>query len=55
MQGVFFMCRREQLHGTCLCCFGIGLLTGCWIEGQFWQICLGICLIGAGSLVLLKK
>lgn len=49
------MCRRDQIHGLALLAFGAGLLLGCWIGSMFWRICLGICAVGGGCLILLKK
>lgn len=49
------MCRREHLRGLLMLGLGLGLLLGCWIESGFWQICFGICLLGGGLLVLIKK
>lgn len=49
------MCRREQLRGLVMLGVGIGLLLGCWMESSFWQVCIGICLLGGGVLVLIRK
>lgn len=49
------MCRRDQIQGIGLLAFGLGLLVACWFESRFWQICFGVCLLGAGFLILLKK
>ena len=40
------MCRKSQLRGLSLACFGGGLLLGLWLEGGFLPVCLGLgCII----------
>lgn len=34
VQGVIFMCRYHQLWGGVLIAFGIGVLTGIWLESN---------------------
>ena len=49
------MCRRDQIRGTAILAFGVGLLVSCWFETFFWKVCFGICMIGVGLLILGKK
>ena len=49
------MCRQSQLRGLCFLSFGIGLLTGCWIESGFWCCVLGVGIVAFGLLQLQKK
>lgn len=55
MQGVFCVCRRNQLAGGCLICFGFGMLLASCIESVFFCCCMGVILAGGGFLVLVKK
>lgn len=55
VQGVFFMCRRNQLAGASLASFGFGLLIATCFESLFFCGCVGVILIGGGFLVLVKK
>lgn len=55
VQGVFFMCRRNQLAGGCLTCFGLGLLVATCFESLFLCGCLGALLMGGGFFVIVKK
>lgn len=55
VQGVFFMCRRNQLMGIAALAFGAGLVVCCWFESEFVRTCLGIGLIAAGVFCLQKK
>ena len=55
VQGVFFMCRRNQLMGVALLCFGLGLLVGCRLETGLARICLSVIGIGGGFLLLQQK
>lgn len=48
------MCRYKQLWGFAVAAFGLGLLTGAWLDGGFLCSCLGIGLIVAG-VALVKK
>lgn len=48
------MCRYKQLWGFACAAFGLGLLTGVWLEGGFLCCCFGIGLIVAG-VALVKK
>lgn len=43
--GVFYMCRKNCLHGSCLAAFGVGLMIGHGLES--WLLCCG------GGMVLL--
>ena len=36
VQGVFFMCRKKQLQGWCLVCFGFGLMLGQCLDSWLW-------------------
>ena len=49
------MCRRNQLMGVALLCFGLGLLVGCWLETGLARICLSVIGIGGGFLLLQQK
>lgn len=42
------MCRYKQLWGFAVAAFGLGLLTGAWLDGGFLCSCFGIGLIVAG-------
>lgn len=55
MQGVFFMCRRDQLLGKLLLAFGLGLLLGTWIGSDFWCCCFGIIAGVLGWMALKRK
>lgn len=48
------MCRYNQLWGSAMIAFGLGMLLGGWMEGGFVLSCfsLGIAVFG---LVILKK
>lgn len=46
------MCRYRQLWGFCLCAFGLGVLTGLWLNGGFLCVCFGIAMITGGVLVV---
>lgn len=48
------MCRYKQLWGFVAGAFGLGILTGVWLEGGFLCICFGIGLIIAG-IAMIKK
>lgn len=52
LQGVFVMCRQNQLLGIVLMAFGLGLLFGLWIEAGFiaYCICGGLVFLGCVSL-----
>lgn len=49
------MWRRDRFWGIFLLGFGLGLLGCCWVETQFWRICLGIMLCCGGVLLCGKK
>lgn len=49
------MCRRNQLLGLGLLVFGLGLLVGCWFEGEFVRNCIGVGCCAGGVLFLQKK
>ena len=42
VQGVFFMCRRNQLLGCALLAFGFGLLVGTWLESGLFCCLFGL-------------
>ena len=48
------MCRHNQLWGSILLAFGIGVLVGMWIEGGFFTYCFGFGLIACGFCVWRK-
>ena len=52
VQGVFFMCRKNQLLGSVLIAFGLGLLIGIRLEGGFLChcVCFGVIAVGGGLL-----
>ena len=49
------MCRYQQLWGSVLLAFGIGVLVGIWIEGGFFAHCFGGGLIIIGCGMISKK
>ena len=49
------MCRRNQLAGGCLSCFGLGLLIATCFESVFFCGCLGVIVICGGFLVIIRK
>ena len=49
------MCRQNQLLGSILVAFGLGLLFGLWIEARFITYCITAGLIFLGCLTLKKK
>lgn len=44
------MCRYHQLWGGILIAFGVGVLTGIWLENHFFCYCFaaGMMLLGLG-------
>lgn len=55
MQGVLFMCRRNQLFGWIFIAFGIGLLIGLRLESDFICNCVGFCVAVFGVTFIGKK
>lgn len=55
MQGVLFMCRRNQLLGWILIAFALGLLTGLRLESDFICNCVGFCVAAFGVTMFGKK
>lgn len=55
MQGVFSLCRRNQLLGYSVLAFGAGVLVGLWINSGFFAHCFGILLMGVGMYIARKK
>lgn len=55
VQGVFCLCRRNQLLGIAALAFGAGLLICCWFDSEFVRTCVGVALIAAGIFILQKK
>ena len=49
------MCRKQHLHGCCLCCFGLGLLFGHCLESWILCCCGGFFLLLLGFGILRKK
>lgn len=49
------MLRRNILLGWILAAFGIGLLFGMWIEGNFLAHCIGFGLIIFGTCSIMKR
>ena len=54
-QGVFSLCRKNQLLGMAALAFGAGLLVCCWFESEWRRTCLGIALVAWGIFTLQKK
>ncbi len=56
MQGVFFcMCRKNQLCGSALVAFGLGLLVGMVLNSGFVSFLIGLGIIGLGCWCMSKK
>ena len=55
LQGVLIMCRRNQLCGLGMLCFGIGLLIGLWVNCGFLAHCIGFGCVICGCCLLKKK
>lgn len=55
LQGVYFMCRQNQLWGCVLLAFGLGLLFGLWLNSGFLAHCIGFGLMICGCAVMKKK
>ncbi len=49
------MCRRNQLCGSVLVAFGLGLLVGCWLESGFFCFMVGFGIICLGIWCGTKK
>lgn len=49
------MCRQNQLLGCILAAFGVGVLIGTWISGNFLCHCLGIGTLLGGISMICKK
>ena len=49
------MYRHNRLYGCGILSFGIGLLVGLWIGGNFWVYCFGFGLAALGCSMLCKK
>ena len=49
------MMRRNVLLGWILSAFGIGLLFGMWIDGNFLTHCIGFGLIVVGTCGICKR
>ena len=55
LQGVFFMCRKNHLHGCCMLAFGLGLIIGHCLESWFLCCCGGIILLILGCCVMRRR
>lgn len=55
VQGVFFMCRKNQLCGCALVAFGFGLLIGTLLESGFFSFCAGVSIMVLGFWCTGKK
>jgi hypothetical protein len=55
MQGVFSLCRRNQVIGIAAMALGAGLLLCFCFESDFMRCCAGVVLIGSGFVMLQKK
>jgi hypothetical protein len=49
------MCRKNQLCGVGMICFGLGLLAAGFFESVFFCGCLGIGFLVGGFLMFQKK
>ena len=55
MQGVFFVCRKNQLLGGMLMAFGLGLLMGKCLEAGFMSTFFGLAIVVGGVAVMRQK
>jgi hypothetical protein len=55
VQGVFFMCRQQQLYGWMAVAFGVGILAGNAIDSGFWAFMVGGGAIVVGLCRMVKK
>lgn len=55
LAGGVSMCRRNQLCGVGMMCFGLGLLVAGFFESVFFCGCLGVGVMIAGLAVIQKK
>ena len=55
MQGVFFVCRKNQLLGGMLIAFGLGLLMGKCLEASFMSTFFGLAIVVGGVMVVRQK
>lgn len=55
MQGVFFMCRQQELWGWMLVAFGAGILFAFILESGFLRCCIGAGAVALGILVMQRK
>lgn len=49
------MCKYNQLWGSILVAFSLGLLLGTWIDSGFWNHVLALGLIFGGLCVIKKR
>ena len=49
------MCRKNQLHGCCIGCFGLGLILGHCLESWLLCCCGGVSLLVLGFCVLRRR
>lgn len=49
------MCRKKQMQGFCLLCFGLGLMVGYYLESWFLCSVGGVGLVIFGMLLSKKK
>lgn len=53
--GGVFMCRKNQLCGSALVTFGLGLLVGMCLESGFFCFFVGLGIIGLGIWCMKKR
>ena len=49
------MCRQNQLYGSCLLAFGLGVLIGTWLTSGLLCHLIGFGLIVLGILVIRRR
>ena len=49
------MCRQNQLYGSCLLAFGLGVLIGTWLTSGLLCHLIGFGLIALGILVIRRR
>lgn len=49
------MCRKNQLCGSALVAFGLGLLVGMVLNSGFTSFCIGVGIMGLGCWCMSRK
>lgn len=49
------MCRKNQLCGSALVAFGVGLLVGIFLESGFFCFAIGIAIIAMGCWCMKRR